>query len=256
MGFDQNLTSLGLRPVAVLEGVLDRESDEYEHERQLTRQLDQLRHAKPDLIIGDFYHKPYYDRLKNIAPTVILESTDDWKENHFRIAELVGREKQALLNFKELEFRKLEAGLNLQPYFRQKRLTLMEVTNQFIRLQGTGEHPLNHLLYAELGLLPAQIISPDISRYDYAADSIPVLDTDYLLIHRASLQPASEKVFRRMKQTASWNRSPAVLQGNVHDISNWHQLCWTPGGQMQILNELQQISQQPVAFPHAGLIGH
>lgn len=256
MGFDQNLTSLGLRPVAVLEGVLDRESDEYEHERQLTRQLDQLRQAKPDLIIGDFYHKSYYDRLKNITPTVILESTDDWKENHIRIAELVGREKQALLNFKELEFRKLEAGLNLQPYFRQKRFTLMEVTNQFIRLQGTGEHPLNHLLYAELGLHPAQLISPENSRNDYAADSIPVLDTDYLLIHRASLQPASEKVFRRMKQTASWNRSPAVLQGNVHDISNWHQLCWTPGGQMQILNELQQISQQPVAFPHAGLIGH
>ncbi|WP_339303588.1 helix-turn-helix domain-containing protein [Paenibacillus sp. FSL R5-0519] len=256
MGFDQNLTSLGLRPVAVLEGVFDRESDEYEHERRLTRQVDQLRQAKTDLIISDFYHKPYYDRLKNIAPTVILESTDDWKENHIRIAELVGREKQALLNFKELEFRKLEASLNLQSYFGQKRLALMEVTNQFIRLQGTGEHPLNHLLYAELGLHPAQLISPDISRYDYAADSIPVLDTDYLLIHRASLEPASEKVFRRMKQTASWNRSPAVLQGSVHDISNWQQLCWTPAGQMQILNELQQISQQPVAFPHAGLIGH
>ncbi|MGE6574057.1 helix-turn-helix domain-containing protein [Paenibacillus xylanexedens] len=258
MGFHENLASLGLRPVAVLEGegVFDRESDEYEQERRLTRQFDQLRQAKPDLIIGDFYHKPYYDRLKSIAPTIILESTDDWKENHIRIAELVGREKQALLNFKELEFRKLEASLNLQPYFGQKRLAMMEVTNQSIRLQGTGEHPLNHLLYAELGLQPAQLVSPESSRNEYVADSIPVLDTDYLLIHRASLQPASEKVFRRMKQTASWNRSPAVLYGNVHDISNWQRLCWTPAGRLQILNELEQITQQSVVFPQAGLIGH
>jgi ABC-type Fe3+-hydroxamate transport system substrate-binding protein len=132
----------------------------------------------------------------------------------------------------------------------------MHITNQFIRLQASGEHPLNQLLYAELGLHPAQLVSPEIYRNEYAADSIPVLDTDYLFIHRASLQPASEKVFRRMKQTASWNRSPAVLQGNVHDISDWQLLCWTPAGRLQILNELEQIAQQSVVFSHAGLIGH
>ncbi|WP_458125719.1 helix-turn-helix domain-containing protein [Paenibacillus sp. Z3-2] len=256
MGFHENLASLGLHPVAVLEGVLDRDTDDYGQERRLTRQLDQLRQAKPDLIIGDFYHKPYYDRLKSIAPTIILESTNDWQENHTRIAELVGREKQALLNFKELEFRKLEAGQSLQLYFEQGRIALMHITNQFIRLQGSDEHPLNQLLYDELGLHPAQLVSPEIYRNEYAADSIPVLDTDYLFIHRAALQPASEKVFRRMKQTASWNRSPAVLQGNVHDISNWQRLCWTPAGRLQILNELEQIAQQSVVFPHASLIGH
>ncbi|WP_440117327.1 helix-turn-helix domain-containing protein [Paenibacillus sp. QZ-Y1] len=256
MGLHENLTSLGLRPVAVLEGGPDRETDDYEQERRLTRQLDQLRQAKPDLIIGDFYHKPYYDQLKNIAPTIILESKDDWKENHMRIAELVGREKQALLNFKELEYRKLEAGLSLQSYFGQERIALMEITNQFIRLQGTGEHPLNHLLYCELGIQPAQLLSPGISRDEYAPDSIPVLDTDHLFIHRATLQPASEKVFRRMKQTASWNRSPAVLHGTIHDICNWHQLCWTPAGRLQIVNELEQIAQQSAVFPQAGLIGH
>lgn len=256
LGFHENLTSLGLRPVAVLEGGPDREVDGYEQERRLTRQLDQLRQAKPDLIIGDFYHKPYYDQLKNIAPTIILQSTDDWKENHMRIAELVGREKQALLNFKELEYRKLEAGRSLQSYFGQERIALMEITNQFIRLQGTGEHPLNHLLYCELGIQPAQLLSPEISKNEYAADSIPVLDTDHLFIHRATLQPASEKVFRRMKQTASWNRSPAVLHGTIHDISNWHQLCWTPAGRLQIVNELEQIAQQSAVFPQAGLIGH
>ncbi|WFR62500.1 ABC transporter substrate-binding protein [Paenibacillus amylolyticus] len=256
MGFHDNLASLGLHPVAVLEGVLDHELDEYEQERRLSRQVDQLRQAKPDLIIGDLTHKPYYDRLKSIAPTIILESTDDWKENHIRIAELVGREKQALLNFKELAFRKLEAGHALHAFFGPKRITLMEITNQFIRFPGTGEHPLHQLLYAELGLQPAQIVSDESSRNEYVADNVPVLDTDYLLIHRASLQPASEKTFRRMKQTASWNRSPAVLHGNVHDISNWQRLCWTPTGRLQILNELEQIVQQSVVFSRAGLIGH
>ncbi|WP_181151024.1 helix-turn-helix domain-containing protein [Paenibacillus sp. PCH8] len=254
MGFHENLTSLGLHPVAVFEGALDRETDENEYERRIIEQFNQLRQAKPDLIIGDFYHKPYYDRLKSIAPTLLLEPAEDWKSQHMRLAELVGREKQALLHFKELEFHKFEAGPSLQSYFGTARIALMEITNQFIRLQGANEHPLNNLLYDELGLQRAQLLPPDISRYEYTADSIPLLDTDFLFVHRASLQPASEKAFRRMKQTASWNRSTAVLHGNVHDISNWHLLCWNPEGRLQILNELQQIIQQASAYPHASLI--
>jgi ABC-type Fe3+-hydroxamate transport system substrate-binding protein len=217
--------------------------------------LEKLRQAKPDLIIGDFYHQPFYDKLKSIAPTVILDQNHDWKDNHLRIAELVGREQQGLQNFKQLELRNLDIGLRLKHHFGQERIMLMQVTNQSIRLQDNTEHPLYRLIYGELGLNPAQIISTDIITDEYAADSIPMLDTDHLLINRVSNVPAREKLLRRMKQTTAWNRSPAVLKGNVHDISDWSVLCWSPSGRHQIMDELEQIVLQLETLSTVGLIG-
>ncbi|PWW45284.1 MULTISPECIES: helix-turn-helix domain-containing protein [Paenibacillus] len=255
MGLHENLSSLGLHPVAAMDAFHDRELDEVEQQKRVATQLEKLRQAKPDLIIGDFYHQTFYDKLKSIAPTVILGQAHDWKENHVRLAELVGREQQALQNFKQLGLRNLDIGLRLKHHFGQERIMLMQVTNQSIRLQENIEHPLNRLIYGELGLNPAQIICTDLMTDEYAADSIPLLDTDHLFMNRVSNTPASEKLLRRMKQTTAWNRSPAVLKGNVHDISDWSVLSWTPNGRHQIMDELEQIVQQLMTLSRVGLIG-
>ncbi|WP_434752460.1 AraC family transcriptional regulator [Paenibacillus amylolyticus] len=110
IGFDEHLRSLGLQPVESLDLGHNSKKDATEQERNLTNQLDQLRQAKPDLIIADGFCQSYYDQLKNIAPTVIVHVTQDWRETHMRLAELTGREKQAQLHLKDLAFRRLEAA--------------------------------------------------------------------------------------------------------------------------------------------------
>ncbi|MGO4529736.1 helix-turn-helix domain-containing protein [Paenibacillus sp. 2TAF8] len=112
-GFDEHLRSLGLQPVESLDLNHHSKSDTTEQERDLTNQLDLLRHGKPDLIIGDGSCQPYYDHLKGIAPTVIVELTDDWKDTYSRLAELTGREKQAQRYFKELALSRLETAPHL-----------------------------------------------------------------------------------------------------------------------------------------------
>ncbi|MCM3135396.1 helix-turn-helix domain-containing protein [Paenibacillus polysaccharolyticus] len=109
-GFDEHLHSLGLKPVESLNLGHSQNKKTAEQERNLTNQLEQLRKAKPDLIIGDVSCQPYTDQLKGIAPVVIVEVTDDWKETHIRLAELIGREKQAKLYFKELALHRLEVS--------------------------------------------------------------------------------------------------------------------------------------------------
>ncbi|WP_366290117.1 helix-turn-helix domain-containing protein [Paenibacillus sp. AN1007] len=106
-GFDEHLRFLGLRPIGSLD-LTNHSTDAADDEHVLTNKLDQLRRAKPDLIIGDRSCKPYYDRLKSIAPTVIVEETDDWNETHLRLAELIGREKEARSHIKKLAFQHLE----------------------------------------------------------------------------------------------------------------------------------------------------
>ncbi|WP_186331451.1 helix-turn-helix domain-containing protein [Paenibacillus xylanexedens] len=109
-GFDEHLRSLGLQPVESLSWGYNQNKKTAEQERNLTNPFEQLRKAKPDLIIGDGSCQPYYDQLKGIAPVVIVEVTDDWKETHIRLAELTGREKQAKHNFKELALHRLEGA--------------------------------------------------------------------------------------------------------------------------------------------------
>ncbi|MGF9697650.1 helix-turn-helix domain-containing protein [Paenibacillus sp. MABNR03] len=254
LGLENHLSSLGVEAIASINGFNDQEPSESEQQRELTLQWNKLRQSRPDLIIADSYHAPYYDKLKSIAPTILLEHVQDWKQHHVRIAELVGREKQALANLKQLAFRTLDVARRLQQFFDHERVTLVEVKPPMIRLQGTINHPLSHLLYTELMLKPAQIAPPEHQWVDYPAERIPLLDTDHLFIHRLSMHPASEKLLRRMKQTSSWNRSPAVLGGNVHDISSWLTKSWTPSGRHQIMDELVHIAEQHDALSQTGLI--
>lgn len=72
-------------------------------------QMENLKNARPDLIIGDFFHLKFYDQLKLIAPTVILNYQADWREFHMRIAELVGRERDAENTFRLLENKTVKA---------------------------------------------------------------------------------------------------------------------------------------------------
>ncbi|MGF6356547.1 AraC-like DNA-binding protein [Paenibacillus sp. 4624] len=106
-GFDEHLYSLGLKPVESFNVGDNQNKKAAEQERNLTNHLEQLRKAKPDLIIGDGSCQPYYDQMKGIAPVVIVEVTDDWEETHIRLAELTGREKQAKLYLKELALHRL-----------------------------------------------------------------------------------------------------------------------------------------------------
>lgn len=135
-GFDEHLRSLGLHPVGLLDLNHHSKSDTAEQERDLTNRLDLLRHAKPDLIIGDVCCQPYYDQLKGIAPTVIVELTDDWKETYSRLAELTGREKQAQLFFKELALSRFETAPHLAIEANRDRIPVAWTDQSNVRRTG------------------------------------------------------------------------------------------------------------------------
>ncbi|WP_339276623.1 helix-turn-helix domain-containing protein [Paenibacillus sp. FSL W8-0426] len=244
-----HLSSLGLEAAAALGVSKEREQGDVDQSRQLIGLLDRLRRTKPDLIIADHNHSFFRDQLKMIAPTVFIDPSLDWKETHWRIAELAGQEERALQNLKQLEFRALDVSKRLRQHFGRERVTVLQITPYCIRIQGGLEHPLNELLYHRLCLQPASLTQPNIHAWvEYTADSIPLLDTDHLLLLRSPEQAGSEKMLRRLKQTAAWNRSPAVLQGSVHEIQDWMRMSRTPSGRQQILNELEQLADRHVAL--------
>ncbi|MDQ1911410.1 AraC family transcriptional regulator [Paenibacillus sp. GD4] len=202
-------------------------ADEEERSRMLQAQLEALQGYRPELIIADSRHSPFYERLKQIAPTVIVDLAYDWRSHYMRLAELVGREEEARRTIGQLELKASYARKILAHTMREVPVSLMRLYNGRIRVQGMVDHPVSHLLYTELGLQPGSCVPLHERNREYSLESLPPLDSGYLFVYKHSLQ--AEEAEQAM----------SALEGYpIRSVPNWVRMSWSPGGQHQIIDEL------------------
>ncbi|MCR8635094.1 AraC family transcriptional regulator [Paenibacillus radicis (ex Xue et al. 2023)] len=239
--FHDNLASIGMPAAAGVDCYRYPWMDDAEYNRRLTSQLEQLRLVKPDLIIGDYFHQPLYESLKQIAPTVILDHHLDWRTIHMKIAELVGREKEAFQTFHQLDERTLEARNQLSKAMGNERITFLQIIPQGIRIQGAANHPLNELLYSELGLHPGSAVPPNKMRDELLPEQFPPMESEHLFISKYIGHPDVEAVLSKLQQTPSWKTIHAVTDNKTYFTPNWLQTSWTPLGRNQIITTMVNL---------------
>lgn len=239
LGFEDYLLSLGIEPVSIIDlyqypGVNDKQ-----YVLVWNEQWARLKLSHPDIIIGDHYHLPLQNELTQVAPFVHIDSpTWNWRANYLQIAELVNKEQEARQSLFILELRTAEMRGVLRNQISDHRVTVMQVTHDTVRIQGTQHHPLNELLYSELALQPGAQVTPDVWRWEVSPEALPHLDTEHLFIHKHHLQAGSERLFRRIEGSQVWQNNEAVLNNNVNFIPNWFLWSWTPVGRLRIMDYL------------------
>jgi AraC-like DNA-binding protein len=236
--FHDNLASIGMNTAAAVDCYRYPWMDEADYDRRLSSQLEQLRLVKPDLIIGDFFHQSLNDSLKQIAPTIILEHHLDWRVTHMRIAELVGREKEAVQTFHQLDERTSEARERISLSIGNVKITVMQVIQDAVRIQGAVNHPLNELLYSGLGLKPGNAVPLNKMREEWPPEEFPFMESDYLFIIKTGSQPKTEAALSKLQQTYNWESVHATLKPNTYFIPNWLLMSWTPQGRDRIIKEI------------------
>ncbi|TMV45798.1 helix-turn-helix domain-containing protein [Paenibacillus mesophilus] len=238
-GFGDCLRSLGVQPAAVMNGLPYNGQGGDRHGRLVQLQMQRIRQARPDLIVTDCRHQPYYEELKQIAPIVVLPFTSDWRDNHRRIAELAGREKEAEQNFRQVEQEIRDARLLLSSPEAGKTFSFMRLYSRKIRVQGTTDHPMNVLLYAELGLKPGSGVPSDSQYREFDLRRMPPFDTDYMYIHPIEKPDRDVPLFASQQQDA--------FRGGMQfrPVSNWIRKSWSPLGQRQIIDELLRGTGSP-----------
>lgn len=233
LDFKDNLISLGVEPVERLSLFQfdDRSKDNYEE--QICIHLEKLRQSRPSLIIGDFFHHPFYDRLKQVAPTVLLNYNGDWRVLHKQLSELTNRENEAINTFKYLELKAAKARKRLRAAFNSRDITIMYFEQNKVRIQGAVNHPLSQLAYAELGLHPGDAVPLNKKREDFTAFNMPDLPySNHYLIHlwdNVNGYPVNEDL-------QTWARSRSA-----HYITDWLSMSWTPTGRKRIIDELVHL---------------
>lgn len=235
-----NLQTMGCSPLLSVDCYRHPGMDASEYERRFTLRLAELRQAKPDLIIGDFSHEPFYDTFKKIAPTVMLDHCFDWRVTHRQLAELIGREQEAERTIAQSDRAAAEAGLRLNAVSEGSTVAVMQIMPDHIMLQGMLHHPLNDLLYRELGLLPEPAVPRNHMRLQLTAQDMPELRADHVWIRKYSEHADIEHVLNQLQARDFWSAMPAFQSGRIRFIANWLLLSWTPQGRLSIIQDVER----------------
>ncbi|NQX61219.1 helix-turn-helix domain-containing protein [Paenibacillus qinlingensis] len=238
--FQDCLRDLGVEDSYELNGYRHLELGIEENKRQIEVQLAEMRSYRPELIIADYRHLPMYNQLKLIAPTVMVDFSMDWRAYYVRIAELVGREKEAQQTFSQLDLRVKFTREALMDTIGLQSVSVIRLYSEKIRVHGMIDHPLSHLLYTELGLKPGSCVPLNERTKEYAVEIMPSFDTDFLLIDKRLTSQEEANLYNSMFKGTSWDAMKAVQNNQVRVISNWISMSWAPSGQNQILDDLLQ----------------
>ncbi len=238
--FQDMLESLGASPVCWANCHKAKTMDRSTHQTIVAGKIAEMRQAAPDLILCDDYHRPFLEQFKQIAPTVVISLSMDWQVNNRRIAEIVGREAEAERNFKLLERKIEEARGPLRERYGSETVTIMRVIHKLIRIQGLSNHPMNDLIYRDLGLKPGFCVPSNAMNVEFSPDKYPDMDTDHLFVQNVFFYPEDETIFADMRESPEWQAIRAVANDRVRSTPNWVGMSWSTSGRMRIIEELLQ----------------
>ncbi|OMF38051.1 hypothetical protein BK133_03480 [Paenibacillus sp. FSL H8-0548] len=236
--FQDSLSSFGIQAVAAVNCCRYPGMGDAEYEHILASQWKELISAKPDLIIGDKYHQNFQAKFNEIAPTVMLAQDRDWLMNYRKLAEMLGRQKEAEQAIQQLDYQVKAARHKLRHCMDNKMVSVMQINHLGIRIQGTVDHPLNELLFRELGLKPGGNVPQHIKMLELQPEWLPPLEADYLFVLKKNPRAGSDQIFERMVKTDAWNDMEAVKRNQVMHVPHWLRMSWNPLGRQVIVDEV------------------
>lgn len=185
--------------------------------------IEKVATLRPDLIVGWVDWIEYfeaYEKLSEIAPTVAVKSSYDWKENSFLVAGVLNaRERmEALISDYEVRVEKLEEAMGDRPEVSvvKPREDVLEVyTNRFYAgriLEEVGiRRPENQV-----------VDDPEKTSLELSLELIPEADADVILLMvggGGEDEKAARESLRRFESNPLWKRLRAVQSGRVHEVN-------------------------------------
>jgi len=186
--------------------------------------LEKILQLQPDLILG-FKFGIDYDKLSQIAPTVIIEweDTAHWKE-HFQVAaEAMGKTEKAeqLLADYNRRIEELKAAIE-SPEQLEISLAYIGGNAPFIRSDLKNSFPGSILEDVGLGRPPSQDIVRQRYQIEVSPEMIPSLDADVLFLFAVN-DEQGEKTWNKLKNHPIWQKLDVVKNEQVYlvDFATW-----------------------------------
>ncbi|WP_369217701.1 ABC transporter substrate-binding protein [Streptomyces flavofungini] len=209
----------------------------------MTPNMEAIAALEPDLILtSKIRHAAQYDQLKQIAPTVMTETTGyPWKQN-FRVhADALGKRAEAreVVAAYEAHAKQVTKAIGGPTKARSTQVNVVRfIEGADIRLYGDQSYIATILKDVGLGRPPITARAKDGFSYDLSPEKIDLADAD--VIFRATYGDPAKAKQTRTVGSSLWKNMRAVKSGNVHTVDDelWIQgIGYTAAG--KILDELR-----------------
>ncbi|WP_374018258.1 ABC transporter substrate-binding protein [Paenibacillus thiaminolyticus] len=176
--------------------------------------LERLLAVQPDLIIAADDMKDQYERLSQIAPTVIFPQADDWRTTLKQIAEVIGEEEKAGQVLAEFDRKSTEYKEELA--FRSEEsvlFTMYSGKEMFVMWNDGRFDPF----YKGLGLKPVEGAT---ANGQISLESLAAFNPDHLFVINNWQNPIQGGVKEALKDSKVWNSMDAVKNNHVYELAD------------------------------------
>ncbi|MFI8928882.1 ABC transporter substrate-binding protein [Streptomyces sp. NPDC053474] len=185
--------------------------------------LEAIAGLKPDLILtSKIRHGAKYDQLKQIAPTVMTETTGyPWKENFRTHADALGRKaaaKKAVAAY-DAHVKEVTAAIGGPAKAKATEVNVVRfVQGADIRIYGEQSYIATILKDVGLGRAPISQKAKDGFSYDVSPEKIDLADTD--VIFQSTYGDPKKAKQTQTVNSGLWKNMRAVKSGNVHVVND------------------------------------
>lgn len=243
VSWEGSLVSVGVKPFAVM-------AYDNEFPPHLTEELEgvtalpyadeinteEIVKLDPDLLIISDRYKPLYDQLSETIPTVVVEVGGDWKEDHLKVTEAVGKLDEGKKVIEDLEKEAEEIGTRVREKMGDETFMAVAINKKDIRVYGRTNHATNSLLFDDLKLTPAENLPEDFGE-NISIEGLAKYNPDHIL--DVSYFNSGE-FYDSVTQGQVWNSLNAVKNNNVHTLTTtWG--YWDPIERQKGLKEIESL---------------
>lgn len=243
VSWEGSLVSVGVKPYAVM--AYDNEfpphlKDELEGVKALPYadefSPEQIIDLDPDLLIISDRYKPLYDQLVDTIPTVVIEVGGDWKEDHLKITEAVGKLEEGKKVIEDLEKEAKEIGKRIKEKVGNETFMAVAIGKKDIRVFGTKNHAVNALLFDDLGLTPAEGLPEDFGE-NISIEGLVKYNPDHII---DITYFNSGEFYDTVTKGEVWNSLKAVKNNHVYTLTTtWG--FWDPIEREKGLKEIEKM---------------
>lgn len=177
--------------------------------------LEAIVALNPDLILMTDFQQEAYESVSKIAPTLVFDFYEDWRDTLDTLGELTGKQEEAK-TVREAYAQKV-AGLKTQfaDKLGEETVALIRPRTEGIRVH-TPQHRTGAVLYDDLGLNAPDFVSAiDDTSAEISMEVIGDVGADhYFLLSDALFQAQVEE----LENTVTWSSLDAVKNNRVYPV--------------------------------------
>ncbi|MDO3412443.1 iron-siderophore ABC transporter substrate-binding protein [Saccharibacillus sp. CPCC 101409] len=180
--------------------------------------LEAIAALNPDLIIMTDFQEEQYENVSKIAPTLVLDFYEDWRDTLATIAQITDKRDEAEKVRTAYEDKAAGLKTQLAEKLGDETVAIIRPRKEGIRVHGI-EHRIGQILYGDLGLnMPelAKEIGEDGS-VEISMEKVPEIDADRYFVLADELFAAEAEA---MANNPVWKSLDAVKENRTYDVNS------------------------------------